>query len=367
MDLERITISCQNLSCNSVPWGYDGYKPIQLPPNFVVCDSRKCGQGICDVVYIADAEERIEWPKVIRSLPEYGKIYAVLHNHSQRERFINSFLGQKCALVDERVIDGKIHFILRVPRRWKKKSWSGEKQCRVLVHSGGGFGDDFHGGRYAFNLKEQGVHSIFEARGESYTFFKECSHFDEVILKGQNVEHDFQVKIGDLAEKYGFRPLVFPYFKRPEPLSLEGKIKVGFTNRGNFVKYGVKRHFDLKDFKMFHDMELYYLHKERDYENQTSQTETFYHRLPIEDWLDAAKIICSMDWVISPDTALSHISSGLGTRTLMFATKDHANIYHPYPQRRCKSYPEMEIFWGGNAIKEIRDFIKTTCSSIKFL
>lgn len=346
--LERIIETCSNIGCNCMPWKIIEGESIQSHPSPVITDWLSDTKKMSDIIYVSDGLKVDDWYCLLRHLPSHGKIYVILPDLSLRKEFLSELRSKGMSFIDDRIVDGEYHFVFRPPRRFKKPIWKGEKGAKVLIHSGGGFGDDFHAGRYADCLNPI-CKPILEARPETHRFMSKCSRYEQVIFKGEEVEYDYHVPIRELVKKYGKSPVSFPYFSAPDcDLSLPKGLKIGFTYRGHFVKYHKCRVFSLDDFKMFERCNLYCLHKNIDYECSIEDS------LNLKDWYDTACYIKEMDYVISPDTALFHLSAGMGKQTRVFAKYRHANLYLNSGKSGSESYPDvLRIYWGEDALSDI--------------
>lgn len=67
----------------------------------------------------------------------------------------------------------------------------------------------------------------------------------------------------------------------------------------------------------------------------------------IEDWYDTACYISQMDYVITPDTGIMHLSSSLGIKTKVFLNNDHINDYIKLNESNSTAYPKiLTAYWG---------------------
>jgi hypothetical protein len=364
--LDRILDVCSNLATNYIPWKVVEGKAIALPSKdklkAIEWENKKLSEKY-DLIFVPDALAEIDFEKLKNSLLPHGKIYIILKDLSKRDVFLKYMWDKKIGLKDERLFENFIHFVFGIDQKFKKPIWSGEKQATVLVHCGGGFGDEFHTIRYLKKLKKDCLKVIYQSRPETYKLFKKCSDYDNVIITGQEVEYDFHISETKLYEKYGIHDFDPPYFS-VESIKFDDKKhkNIGFIFKGNFIKYTKKRIFDISNFDIFKNknLKIYCLQHEANFEKNKDKISNKFIDLRnnIKDWHDTARYIASMDYVLSPDTGFAHLSALIGKPTKVFLLPEHANVYMPFMKKYSPNYPgKMQLYWGHSAIKQIYEEI----------
>lgn len=372
---DTILESCGSITCNCVPYAVDGTKPVHLPPlqHLDVFDygdpwgdlskeftNRGCRiniQQIFDIIVVNGKPEAIRqhhhhWQEMLKPC---GKLYVIFRS-GERDKTFWDYRDHGFALIGEKVVEGKLHCIFRPKRIFYEPVWDGETNCRVLVHSTGGFGDDFAGARYVKVMKTKDVQVYFEARAELVRLFRKATLYDQIIPKGTRLpEFDYQISLSQLAERFGPYPAETPYLF-PEvkaDLALQGKVKVGFVHRGHTVKYGAKRSYDPQQFLRFNRIPgvvLYCL--------QLNDDSGVGIAMPEGDWYDTASLVAHMDYVLTPDTSMAHLAAAMGKPTLVFASTEHHNAYTSVNNNNSPFYPNnMMVFWGERAVDDIFDHL----------
>lgn len=366
--LEKAYETCLNLTGNCVPWKIIDGKSVQLPPmdKLKFCDWQQLDQQcIYDLIFVSSDNLAENLTNVTKHVFEHGKIYVVFDgDRDQRNKFLDHLITHQIVMIDERMVDGKRHFVFRPPRVFTKPPWDGQKNCKILVHDGAGFGDEFFFGRFIELMQLYNNKVIFEARPEIYRFAKHFSKFDDVVLKGcsDSVDYDFQVNFYKIENFFGRKSQVkLPYFwgNVPESHRLASKcrLKIGFVYKGGFNKYRVVRKYELSEMQKLKNIkaDLYCFQKNFDYESKHTSEDWFVDlSSKIEDWYDTACYVSQMDYIITPDTAMLHLASSMGVKTKVFLKHEHTNSYIDVNQSNCVFYPfVLDAFWGDNAIENI--------------
>jgi hypothetical protein len=365
---DRIYEVSSNIKKNCVPWKIANGKSISIPPkeelNF--CDWLTNHKEILyDVIFVSDGNLVTDWDNLIRHSHPHAKIYVIQKSIDQEKRTeLKRNLHSKflIGLVYEKTLNDETHFVFRPPRFFKKPLWNFEEKCTILVHDMAGFGDEFNAARYVDFIHCYNTKVVFEARPEIYRFMKLCSNYDDVIFKGQDYEYDFQINTHRLMKFFGKAPKRIPYFKIKVPethlLKTTHREKIGFVYKGGSTKSGGEpRSYSLDQLKEITKMrtDLYCLQKDDDIDSVNS-TQNWYFNLSndIQDWYDTACYVSQMNCILTPDTAMLHLSSSLGIETKVFLDEKHTNIYISKNDKSCLSYPDvLQAYWGKDAITKI--------------
>jgi len=358
--IETIYDRCCGVVGNCFPWKIVEGKSVHLPPIDQVKIAHWSNGYIkkddkFDLIIVSDAKTINK--KICQHCFLHTKIFVVLTEKKNRYAFLLELYKLEISLVDEKVFDNRIEFVFRPPTKRKEPIWQGQKKCTILVHSGGGFGDEFHAGRYILPLKEEyNVQVVFEARPEMYKFMKNCSNYDDVIYKGQNSKVDFQINIGQLVKIYNSKIIRPPFYFVKDQVKLENnKLNIAIAYRGGFAKYRTQRCFDPDRFKILNcnNINVYSVQKIYDQfadKKNMDWCEDLSEK--INDWYDTARYLCSMHYMLTPDTALMHLSCCLGVKTKVFLEDDHLNSYIHHGEKFCSSYPEVLVaYWGRHSLE----------------
>lgn len=361
---KKIIRLCNETPCNCIPWKVSN-KPIHLPPinelKVITSDPQSfmsigvkfnnINNGVshlivCDNIESLDNQKLMDCSKICCK----SKI-------NNRIKEINLFRNQGYDLINEEIFEDDIILIFRAPRKFEKEIWNGQKGT-VLIHSNGGFGDDIYSLRFSslFDKNE----TIFESRIEIKSFIEATGKYNNVIAKGEIIpDHDYQISNKQLDEK--FRSICkFQYLTINNKIKFKtSKFKIGLAFQGNKIKYGEKREYDpnemIKPFKKLEkEIQFYCLQKKENLSKSIIDVSSFIH-----DWSDAATYVKSMDCIITPDTALAHLSVTLGIPTFVALNTSHVNFWINHPNKTSHLYPQkIQAFWGNSAFEEIKKTIE---------
>jgi len=202
-----------------------------------------------------------------------------------------------------------------------------KKKKRVLVHAEQGFGDTLMVARYLYELKRRGATVILYLREGLSELFETMACVDKVYTRGQKVPaFDSQIafmslplvldnKLTKLTEDY-------PYFDVKEKYTLESdKIKVGIvwgaSNTGESYKNKV---FDLRHFRVLSKNENFQLYSlqlgedAQDIKKYEMQDDIIDLSKLINNFHTTAKMINSLDLVITSDTSVAHLAGAMGKK-----------------------------------------------------
>lgn len=204
----------------------------------------------------------------------------------------------------------------------------------ILVHTEQGFGDSIMVARYLHVLKNKGAKVIIYLRKELKNLFAELGCVDEVIVRDEPIpEIDYQLpmmslpivcdpNLGKLKDNY-------PYIKTKDKFDLDSnKFKIGIvwgaSNSGDSYKNKV---FSLKYFEQLSKnpkVTLYSLQlgeDKKDILKYNMQEDIVDMSIYIDNFLDTAKIINSLDLVITSDTSVAHLAGAMGANVWVVLQK----------------------------------------------
>jgi hypothetical protein len=305
---------------------------------------------------------------IVSKMHSHGKI-CVLLKPNERSLILPVSLvpnGEQIQLVNENLIDDHLHCIFRINRRLSAPCWDCQSDGTILVHSDVGFGDDFFAARHPVVLKSLGRKFLFEARAEEASLMQACSYYDGICIKGLTLPpHDWQIGVSDLNAASGM--VKQAYLKQPCGLNLGDGFKVGVVLEGHYVKIGPKRSLSAS---LFADcpqgLQLHLLqktdHRQRKYDLPHNMVSPV-----LGDWLDTARYVASMDYIVSVDTSMVHLAAALGKKVKVLLKPEHHNCYFPvgcpqspfYPSKRVKAYwGEFEVTVSTALRDIVREMIK---------
>lgn len=213
--------------------------------------------------------------------------------------------------------------------------WDGEKTLagkRVIIYCEQGLGDIIQMFRYVENVKMRGrPHITLHCPPELGTLFLTHSWVDEIIGKDVETlpEHDLHIlsfSLPCLLPNDKTRDQYICFDERNSDVdALDDYPKIGIAWEGNKTWEGKEKGIFLKFFKPLEKVgQLYMLQKEiirpillHEAENMDlSGTE-------INDFKDTARLINSMDVVVSIDTCILHLAGALNKKTYGLLEVDH--------------------------------------------
>jgi len=227
----------------------------------------------------------------------------------------------------------------------------------VLVHAEQGFGDAIMVARYLFDLKKQGTKVVLYLREGLRELFETLSCVDEIYIRGESLgSFDYQIPFMSL-------PLVFdkeltrltcnyPIFTINEKIVLESeKIKIGIvwgaSKTGDSYENKV---FDLRHFQKMAKHEqitLYSLQLGEDKDDirkYEMQNDIIDLSNTIENFYTTAKLINSLDLIITSDTSVAHLCGSMGKKVWIILQKVPDWRWGVY---ECNSrwYPSARLFY----------------------
>jgi len=209
----------------------------------------------------------------------------------------------------------------------KSPMWDGKTDLhkkRICVYCEQGFGDIIQFARYFQFLKERGAYVILHCPKELHRLMGYCIGVKEVFDKESEdlPEHDLHVLSMSVPFLLNRRETHFsgkPYItvrEKTDVGDLSGYRKIGVSWEGNpHHSNNLERSCPLRFFRNLQDgaTKLFllnkevHLHKLVDYKMELYSAE-------ITDFLDTAKLINSMDMVVSVDTAVLHLAGAMNKR-----------------------------------------------------
>jgi len=195
----------------------------------------------------------------------------------------------------------------------------------VIIYCQQGFGDVIQFARHFKELKELGCETIVHCPKELHCLLERCDGVDKLIDKEQTElpEHDFHVLSMHLPFILAnYKRCLFPdkpYIYINESIDLETDlVKIGIVWEGNpKYKHNLDRSCPLKHFKKLQSdkTRLFSLQKEiysKELLEGCEDLDLF--SVPLDSFVDTAKLINSVDFVVCVDTAVLHLAGALGKK-----------------------------------------------------
>lgn len=222
-------------------------------------------------------------------------------------------------------------------RNTGKPLWNGElltKDQRLYVHFEQGFGDTIQFARYLPLVKEKNnnVHLIFECQPHLKKLFQNFPSIDELFIpEGKIPEHDFHIPLLSLPRimETTLRNIPTPSsFLSPDPKKLKSwqekmnaypgfKIGISWAGNPNHANEAL-RSCELTDFlSLFtipntHFFSLQKRPRNRDIQQLPNNIHVIDLDDAMEDFVDTAAIMSSLDLIITIDTVIAHLAAALG-------------------------------------------------------
>ena len=228
---------------------------------------------------------------------------------------------------------------------------------KVLVHAEQGFGDALMVARYLYELKRRGATVILYLRDGLRELFETLPCVDEIAVRGEKVpKFDLQIAFMSLPfvldKELKKLTEVYPYFDVKEKYPLESsKIKIGIvwgaSKTGESYKNKV---FDLRHFKAMskHDsLTLYSLQlgeNSSDIEALGMKDVIIDLSKSIDNFHTTAKIINSLDLVITSDTSVAHLAGAMGKKVWILLQKV-PDWRWGVNELQSSWYPSAKLIW----------------------
>ena len=207
---------------------------------------------------------------------------------------------------------------------------------RVLVHAEQGFGDTLMMARYLKVLKEKGATVVLYLREGLRELFSTMSYVDEIHTRDEKVPvFEYQVAFMSLAFVLDntLQKLTdnYPYFNVQEKFPLQktdAKLKIGIVwGASNTGESYEKKVFNLRHFKAMsksENIQLYSLQlgdDAQDVERYGMKDDIIDLSKEIDNFYTTAKMINSLDLVITSDTSVAHLAGGMGKKVWILLQK----------------------------------------------
>ena len=207
---------------------------------------------------------------------------------------------------------------------------------RVLVHAEQGFGDTLMMARYLKALNEKGAKVVLYLRNGLCELFETLEYVEEICTREDTIPaFDYQVAFMSLAyvldKELTELTNNYPYFDIQETFNLNAKdekLKIGIawsaSKTGESYKNKV---FDLRHFKMMSKSEDIQLHSlqlgedAQDIAKYGMKNDIIDLSKEIDNFLATAKIINSLDLVITSDTSVAHLAGAMGKKVWILLQK----------------------------------------------
>ena len=239
----------------------------------------------------------------------------------------------------------KTHHFKTLRRNWSKPSWLGDdvKAKTLLVHCEQGFGDTLQFSRYLPLVAKKVDRLIVETPKELVELIQRIDGVDKVITAGMHLPK-FDLQIPMLSLPYAFKTLIdtvpatIPYLNTSDNkvhlwldrlAKKESDVLVGLAWRGGEThQRNAMRSPGLEAFKnlLYQDYNIRFICLQKDQGAEdlskfhwAKNVEFFSDQLKSFD--DTAALVSCLDIVVTPDTAIAHLSGGLGIHTMLMLPK----------------------------------------------
>lgn len=228
---------------------------------------------------------------------------------------------------------------------------------RVLVHAEQGFGDTLMVARYLFELKRRGATVVLYLREGLKELFETINCVDEIYTRNEDLPNfDSQIAFMSLAYIFDkeLKNIVqdYPYFNIKESSRLKSKKKKigivwGASNTGESYTNKV---FDLRHFKAMtksKELQLYSLQLGDDAAKLAEhgmKDDIIDLSEKLVNFYETAKIINSLDLVITSDTSVAHLAGAMGKKVWILLQKIPDWRWGVHEQR-SHWYPSARLFW----------------------
>jgi len=228
---------------------------------------------------------------------------------------------------------------------------------RVLVHAEQGFGDTLMVARYLFELKRRGATVVLYLRDGLRELFETMSCVDEIYTRNETVpKFDCQIAFMSL-------PIVldrelksltqdYPYFKfRAKHALATKKKKIGIVwGASNTGESYANKVFDLRHFrKMAQHKKLQFYSLQLGVDAQKLSEYGMKDDIIdlsnlIDNFYATAKIINSLDLVITSDTSVAHLAGAMGKKVWVLLQKV-PDWRWGVNGEKSEWYPSARLFW----------------------
>jgi len=215
--------------------------------------------------------------------------------------------------------------------RYEGQMLTGE---RVLVHAEQGFGDTLMMARYLQLLKSKGATVVLYLRDGLKELFEQLECVDEVYTREEKVP-EFKYQLAFMSLAFVLDPKCekltdnYPYLFAHEGYELVSKkLKIGIVwGASNTGESYAKKVFDLRHFQTMakhEEIDLYSLQLGEDahqLELYKMKDDIIDLSIHIDNFATTAKIIASLDLVITSDTSVAHLAGAMGKKVWILLQK----------------------------------------------
>jgi hypothetical protein len=228
---------------------------------------------------------------------------------------------------------------------------------RVLVHAEQGFGDTLMVARYLFELKRRGATVVLYLRDGLRELFETMSCVDEIHTRNETVpKFDYQIAFMSLPYVLDreLKALTqhYPYFKIKEKYPLVTKKKKigivwGASNTGESYANKV---FDVRHFRKMAQhkkLQLYSLQLGEDAAKLAEygmKDDIIDLSENLVNFYETAKIINSLDLIITSDTSVAHLAGAMGKKVWVLLQKV-PDWRWSVNGEKSEWYPSARLFW----------------------
>lgn len=236
------------------------------------------------------------------------------------------------------------------------KLWDGIESLTdksVIVYCEQGFGDVIQMARYFKPLKDRGCWLILHCDEALAKLFLGMGCINEIVLKSNDVlpNHDFHILSLSLCELLGDPPTDYPYINISESIDLGFSGAIGLAWEGNPLQSNNSaRSCPLKPLaKYFKNHKLVMLQKQiHSHKLAEGIDDIEIYGADLTDFYETAKLINSVDLVVSVDTGVLHLAGAMGKKSVGLLCSDHCdrwNVRNWYPSIRLLSQETPGSWW----------------------
>ncbi|MEZ7863726.1 MAG: tetratricopeptide repeat protein [Rhodospirillales bacterium] len=251
-------------------------------------------------------------------------------------------------------------------RNWSKPQWLGQDEINqtLLVHCEQGFGDTLQFARYLSLVAKKVKKLIVEAPKELAELLSSIEGVDEVIVHGMPL-NKFDLQIPMLSLPYVFQttletiPSTVPYLQICEKkvqkwsdrlAKKDNEVLVGLAWKGSKAhRRNTLRSLDLMSLQDLFGMDqrLRFVSLQKDGGASDIASHFWAGRIldlteELKTFDDTAALVSNLDIVVTPDTAIAHLSGGLGVQSVLMlpSVSEWRWLQH---RSDCPWYPNTKL------------------------
>jgi len=251
-------------------------------------------------------------------------------------------------------------------RNWSKPQWLGQDEINqtLLVHCEQGFGDTLQFARYLSLVAKKVKKLIVEAPKELAELLSSIEGVDEVIVHGMPL-NKFDLQIPMLSLPYVFQttletiPSTVPYLQICEKkvqkwsdrlVKKDNEVLVGLAWKGSKAhRRNTLRSLDLMSLQDLFGMDqrLRFVSLQKDGGASDIASHFWAGRIldlteELKTFDDTAALVSNLDIVVTPDTAIAHLSGGLGVQSVLMlpSVSEWRWLQH---RSDCPWYPNTKL------------------------